>query len=460
MARRAGGARLLGSLLLFALLAAGTAPLSWDLPEPRSQAGKIRVHPRGNLWATGHFMGKKSLEHPSPSPLGTALDPSLRDQRLQLSHDLLKILMLKASVAQHPRPRILATHRVTLVPIVQGLFPERDFKVRHGGFSDKSVFDLKYVPDTRLLVTSGLPGCYLQVWQVAEDSDVIKTVSTIAVNEQEENLWPRVAIFSSMTPGVLHGVRLSSLKIVDLESQKTTYTSGVSDSEELSSLQVLDADTFAFCCTSGQLGLVDTRQKWAPLKNDSPCSGCGGERWCAEAGGRDPGPSIASLGSNGQLCLIDPRDIVHPVSSVQCPVSAPSPDPELLRVTWAPGLDRCLAISGFDGTVQIYDVTSWDGTGSQSCSVSKEQRVNGKTSELFWPHKRSNLRETKQHFEEDDSRGNKIQQAVEKDEGLRAGVSAEAGFPGAGARVCGRSRKVETGVHVERKAHARRKLMV
>ncbi|XP_014444962.1 WD repeat-containing protein 73 [Tupaia chinensis] len=247
----------------------------------------------------------------------------------------------------------------------QGLFPERDFKVRHGGFSDKSVFDLKYVPDTRLLVTSGLPGCYLQVWQVAEDSDVIKTVSTIAVNEQEENLWPRVAIFSSMTPGVLHGVRLSSLKIVDLESQKTTYTSGVSDSEELSSLQVLDADTFAFCCTSGQLGLVDTRQKWAPLKNDSPCSGCGGERWCAEAGGRDPGPSIASLGSNGQLCLIDPRDIVHPVSSVQCPVSAPSPDPELLRVTWAPGLDRCLAISGFDGTVQIYDVTSWDGTGSQ-----------------------------------------------------------------------------------------------
>lgn len=64
MTLRAGGARLFGGLLLFALLAASTAPLGWDLPEPRSRAGKIRVHPRGNLWATGHFMmgflGKKS----------------------------------------------------------------------------------------------------------------------------------------------------------------------------------------------------------------------------------------------------------------------------------------------------------------------------------------------------------------------------------------------------------------
>lgn len=53
------------------------------------------------------------------------------------------------------------------------------------------------------------------------------------------------------------------------------------------------------------------------------------------------------------------------MSSVQCPVSMPSPEPELLRVTWAPGLDNCLAISGFDGTVQVYDVTSWAGVGRQ-----------------------------------------------------------------------------------------------
>lgn len=64
----------------------------------------------------------------------------------------------------------------------QGLVPERDFKVCHGGFSDRAVLELKHVPDTRLLVTSGFPG-YLQVWQVAEDSDVIKAISTVPVQE-------------------------------------------------------------------------------------------------------------------------------------------------------------------------------------------------------------------------------------------------------------------------------------
>ncbi|XP_036030894.1 WD repeat-containing protein 73 isoform X2 [Onychomys torridus] len=249
----------------------------------------------------------------------------------------------------------------------QGLFPERDFKVRHGGFSDRSVFDLKHVPDTRLLVTSGLPGCSLQVWQIGEDSDVIEAVSTIDVQEGEESLWPRMSVFSSAAPGILHGARLSGLRTVDLESQKITYSSGTSDSESLSSLQVLDADTFAFCGTSGRLGLVDTRQKWVPLESLNPSPSSSGERWCAEVRnrGQGPEPCIASLGSDGQLCLLDPRNLCNPVSSAQCPVSKPSPDPELLRVTWAPGLDNCLAISGFDGTVQIYDVTSWDGKKGQ-----------------------------------------------------------------------------------------------
>lgn len=34
-------------------------------------------------------------------------------------------------------------------------------------------------------------------------------------------------------------------------------------------------------------------------------------------------------------------------------------------MTWAPGLHNCLAISGFDGTVQVHDVTSWAAAGNQ-----------------------------------------------------------------------------------------------
>ncbi|KAI5943595.1 Neuromedin-B [Manis javanica] len=102
MTLRAEGARLLGGLLLCALLAAGTASPGLDLQESRGRAGKIRVRPRGNLWATGHFMGKKSLEAPSPSLLGTAPQISPRAQRLQRSHDLLGILRLKKAVGPGP----------------------------------------------------------------------------------------------------------------------------------------------------------------------------------------------------------------------------------------------------------------------------------------------------------------------------------------------------------------------
>lgn len=67
MARQPGGARLLGGLLLLALLAAGAAPLGWDLPESRGRAIKSRVYPRGNLWATGEFLGADAGS-PSPCP--------------------------------------------------------------------------------------------------------------------------------------------------------------------------------------------------------------------------------------------------------------------------------------------------------------------------------------------------------------------------------------------------------
>lgn len=57
-------------------------------------------------------------------------------------------------------------------------------------------------------------------------SDVIEAVSTIDVQDKEESLWPRVSVFCSMAPGILHGARLSSLRTVDVEAQKVTYSSG------------------------------------------------------------------------------------------------------------------------------------------------------------------------------------------------------------------------------------------
>ncbi|KAL7866951.1 hypothetical protein AOLI_G00147650 [Acnodon oligacanthus] len=45
-----------------------TSSVSLDLTELRNKVAKIKVNPRGNLWATGHFMGKKSVVDSAPLP--------------------------------------------------------------------------------------------------------------------------------------------------------------------------------------------------------------------------------------------------------------------------------------------------------------------------------------------------------------------------------------------------------
>ncbi|KAF7649096.1 hypothetical protein LDENG_00147440 [Lucifuga dentata] len=47
-------------LVLFSFISF-TAAVSFDLTELRNKVAKIKVNPRGNLWASGHFMGKKSV---------------------------------------------------------------------------------------------------------------------------------------------------------------------------------------------------------------------------------------------------------------------------------------------------------------------------------------------------------------------------------------------------------------
>nr|XP_046237884.1 neuromedin Bb [Scatophagus argus] len=47
--------------LVFFSFISFTAAVSFDLTELRNKVAKIKVNPRGNLWATGHFMGKKSV---------------------------------------------------------------------------------------------------------------------------------------------------------------------------------------------------------------------------------------------------------------------------------------------------------------------------------------------------------------------------------------------------------------
>ncbi|XP_013859020.1 neuromedin Ba [Austrofundulus limnaeus] len=50
----------LSSFILVSYIAVTTS-MMLDLTELRNKISKLKVNPRGNLWATGHFMGKKSV---------------------------------------------------------------------------------------------------------------------------------------------------------------------------------------------------------------------------------------------------------------------------------------------------------------------------------------------------------------------------------------------------------------
>lgn len=254
----------------------------------------------------------------------------------------------------------------------QGLCPERDFKVECGGFSNRPVYNLKHVPDTSLLVTSGPPDSSLQLWQMsAEDSDVIKSVSAISTENSTGESWAKIATISMRAPWVLHGSRLSSTQITEVESRKKVYVAASSSGEEqLSSLAFVDANTSLLCCTAGQLCVADIRQH-SPLQAAPIPSAQRGQCWCMAVGRRAlcselSSQPIACLSSAGQLVLMDVRKASQCLASAKCRVPSSSCSAEFLSVSWAPALEGCLAVSGFDGTVHIYDTRSWDGSGCEA----------------------------------------------------------------------------------------------
>ncbi|MEQ2178507.1 hypothetical protein GOODEAATRI_014744 [Goodea atripinnis] len=91
-------------LVLFSFMSLSQA-VSFDLTELRNKVAKIKVNPRGNLWATGHFMGKKSVMDtpllPSPEDQGVdALQVSLPAEQSSLGELFQEFLQvaLKAQV--------------------------------------------------------------------------------------------------------------------------------------------------------------------------------------------------------------------------------------------------------------------------------------------------------------------------------------------------------------------------
>ncbi|XP_028581633.2 integrator complex assembly factor WDR73 [Podarcis muralis] len=251
----------------------------------------------------------------------------------------------------------------------QGLCPERDFKVEHGGFSDHPVYMLKHVPKTSLLVTSGPSDGSLQVWHVGQDeTDVIKPLYTVRTTQGEKHCWAKIATAFSKSAWVLHGLRVSDVQVTEMESRRTVFVAGSTNTDEVATLEFLDEAAILVCDTKGQLFLADTRQPQGLLRvaEDAQVSeALPGQSWCAGVC-CTPLPSsgdrrlVARLSSAGHVMLTDLRNPARPVKMARCCVPTGGLcGAEFLSVSFAPLLGEHLAVSGFDGTVRVYDTHNW-----------------------------------------------------------------------------------------------------
>ncbi|XP_075054403.1 integrator complex assembly factor WDR73-like [Mixophyes fleayi] len=249
----------------------------------------------------------------------------------------------------------------------QGLCPERDLKVEHGGFSEQPIYSLIHIPDSSLLLMSGPAAGLVQIWQIgAEHKDVIKRTSYIQSDASNET-WTKIATTATASPCVVHGSQTNNVHLTEIESTKRIYTLAVSCSEAVSTLSFLDPNTFHLCCLSGRQIIADVRQPGISCEGRVALPALSSGHWCAavKPGNQDTHSVIASLSSEGHITVTDTRNLVTPLKCAKGKLSKSDLSQNFMCIRWAPRLEDCISISGFDSAVHIYDIKHWDTAGKE-----------------------------------------------------------------------------------------------
>ncbi|XP_028655234.1 WD repeat-containing protein 73 isoform X1 [Erpetoichthys calabaricus] len=256
----------------------------------------------------------------------------------------------------------------------QGLCPERDFKMEHGGFSERPIYCLKHVQGTRLLVSSGPPDNSLQIWQIGvDDSDVIRLLNCIN-NEEQNNHWSKIATSAAGSPCVLHGTHVKNLQVTEIESTKNVFLPGIASVDLVSSLEFLSKDAFLLCSVRGQMWLMDMRQQKVVAAQDVCALPAEDFYWCMGVERRQPDLDavpcrVAKLSSTGYIFVSDVRNLAKHMCQTKVSIPSPVAENKFMNVSWAPALDNNIAVSGFSGSIEIYNITSWHSTDTEACPM-------------------------------------------------------------------------------------------
>ncbi|XP_034466691.1 WD repeat-containing protein 73 isoform X1 [Hippoglossus hippoglossus] len=244
----------------------------------------------------------------------------------------------------------------------KGLCAERDFKVVHGGFAEGPVRCLRHVPGTRCVVTSDGLSADLEVWELGGDgSDVIRRTGSVKRRSSVSEGRCRIAARLCSQPQILHGARSSDIQLTELTSGQTLYQLETDAADPLSSLQFVNDSVFLAGCSQGNIYVADTRTSSAPQISPPPASSGKSALWWTDAsGGPDPSSCrVIRLSSSGEAVVSDLRNPGGAVSRARLDVQTRRSSLDDVRLSWAPALDDCVAVSGFGGTVQIYNTCVW-----------------------------------------------------------------------------------------------------
>ncbi|CAB1333016.1 unnamed protein product, partial [Coregonus sp. 'balchen'] len=195
-----------------------------------------------------------------------------------------------------------------------------------------------------------------------QEQDVIKRTGDIQPKSASSDKGVKIASGLTGNPCILHGSQISDIQLTELTSGKPLYSVETDTPEALSSLQFVSGSVFLACACNGDLYVGDTRKHSAPQQ--TPAGGREGGHWCmgvkTDLSSSDPSScSVARLSSSCQVVVSDLRNLRAPMSKAQLDVQRKTTSDNFMNVTWAPALDNCLAVSGFDGMVQIYNTASW-----------------------------------------------------------------------------------------------------
>ncbi|KAK3555303.1 hypothetical protein QTP86_014898 [Hemibagrus guttatus] len=231
----------------------------------------------------------------------------------------------------------------------QGLCPERDFKVQHGGFSDEPVECLRHIFGKRCVVTSGRHSSKLQVWDIGEDdNDMMKRTGVINCGHTSAT-GKKLASGFTEDASVLHGSTICDVQHTDVASGRILYAVETESLDVVSGLQFVNASTFAICATNGTLYVGDSRDP--KISHYALSESTSGSQWAFGLRKAEPqcDPSsctVARLSSFGQVIVSDLRNPSTPVGQARLNLQQNDPSNEFLTVTWAPAHDNHLAVSG------------------------------------------------------------------------------------------------------------------